>query len=189
MLPLSKFCVFFQLSVATSLSFLPLRAAEPVFVVFQNGGSVPLSSIALQDDKLVITAPTEGFVVGQAYPMALADHIYGPKPVEINQGIALILMGRQDEGLKLLEPLVISQQASAKIPGNFWLETARAVLIAYAVNRNAERCAEIGTQISDATPAQGVDPFVSLGKVLLMPSTTAPKISEVAFNDLTSDAE
>ena len=37
------------------------------------------------------------------------------------------------------------------------------------------------------TPSQGIDPFVTLGKVLLMPGTTKASDRDVAFRDLTTD--
>ena len=162
-------------------------AAEPVQIVFQNGRSVPITVVALQGDKLTITAAFETFTVGQAFPLAIADHIYGEKPVAVNQGIALLLMGNPDEALKLLEPILASQRITAKIPGNFWLEAARASLIAHAVNGNSAKCTELGKEISESTPAQGSDPFVALGRALLMSSTDQVEDKDVALRDLTTD--
>lgn len=162
-------------------------AAEPVQIVFQNGRSVPITAVALQGDKLTITTAFEAFTVGQAFPLAIADHIYGEKPVAVNQGVGLLLMGNPDEALKLLEPVLAAQRITAKIPGNFWLEAARASLIAHAVNGNSAKCTELGKEISESTPAQGSDPFVSLGRALLMSSTDQVEDKEVALRDLTTD--
>jgi hypothetical protein len=164
-----------------------LVAAEPVSIVFQNGRSVPLNAVALQGDKLTITAAVPPFNVGQAFPLASADHIYGIKPPEINQAVALLLTDKPADALKLLEPIVAEQRITAKIPGNFWLEAARAALVAYAMNGNAPKCTEIGKEVSDATAAQGIDPFVSLGKAILLPTTTSVTDRELAFKDLTTD--
>ncbi len=172
---------------ATTLPLSRAGAAEPIRIVFQNGRSVPISSVALQVDKLTITAAAEGFNPGQSFPLASADHVFGDKPAELNPGIALLLMGKPGDALKLLEPLVASQRITAKIPGNFWLDAARAALVAYAASGNTAKCAEIGKEISDATPAQGIDPFVSLGKALLLPSSTSAADREVALRDLTTD--
>jgi tetratricopeptide (TPR) repeat protein len=159
-------------------------AGEPVQIVFQNGRSVPITAVALQGDTLTITAEFETFTVGQVFPLAIADHIYGEKPVAVNQGIALLLMGNPVEALKLLEPVLAAQQITARIPGNFWLEAARASLIAHAVNGNSAKCTELGKAISDSTPAQGSDPIVALGKVLLMSSSERVEDKEVALRDL-----
>lgn len=162
-------------------------AAEPTRIVFQNGRSAPISALTLQGDKLVVTAAVDGFLPGQAFPLAIADHVYGAKPTSLNPAIALLLTGKSSEALKLLEPIVAEQRITAKIAGNFWLEAARAALVAYAVDGNAAKCTEIGKEISDATAAQGIDPFVSLGKALMMPTTTKVADKEVAFRDLTTD--
>ncbi len=158
--------------------------ADQVSVVLQGGKAIPLSALALQGDKLVITTALDGFVPGQSFGLAAADHIYGERPPELNQAIALLLTDKVDAALKLLEPILDQHKASAKIPGNFWLETARLSLIAYALKGNTSKCTELGPQISDATPTPGQDSFVALSKVLLMPSSTAPNILETAFSDL-----
>lgn len=176
--------------LACAAAVFPLStasAAEPVRVVFQNGRSVPVSSVAVQGENLVITAAADGFNPGQSFPLATADHIFGEKPAGLDQAIALLLTDKAADALKLLEPILVSQRASAKIPGNFWLEAARASLVAYAVTGNTAKCTEIGKEISDATPVQGMDPFVSLGKALLMPSSTRKEDRETAFRDLTTD--
>ena len=176
--------------LACAAATLPLSwasAAEPVRIVFQNGRSVPVSSVALQDDKLTITAAAEGFNPGQILPLSSVDHVFGVKPAELNSGIALLLMGKPSDALKLLEPVVASQRLTAKIPGNFWLDAARAALVAYAVSGNAAKCTEIGKEISDSTPAQGIDPFISLGKALLLPASTSAADRQLALGDLTTD--
>jgi tetratricopeptide (TPR) repeat protein len=163
------------------------RAADPVQVVFQNGRSIPISSLALEADKLVIKTSGNGFTAGQSFPLTSADHIYGGKPEQINSGVALLLIGKPAEALKLLEPVVAEQRLTAKIPGNFWLEAARAALVAHAVMGNTAKTTEIGKEISDATPSQGIDPFVSLGKALLLPASTPVEDRGVALGDLTTD--
>jgi hypothetical protein len=176
--------------LACAAATLPLSwasAAEPVQIVFQNGRSVPISSVALQGDKLTITAAFESFTPGQSFPLAMADHIFGEKPAELNPGIGLLLMGKPADALKLLEPIVAAQRVTAKIPGNFWLDAARASLVAYAASGNSAKCVEIGKEISDATPAQGIDPFVSLGKALLLSSSTSAADRQVALGELTTD--
>ncbi len=170
-----------------SVALLPLgvaTAAEPLKLVFQNGRSIPLAAVSVQADTLTVTAAAEGFNLGQSFPLTAIDHVYGDKPAELNPGVALVLMDKPADALKLLEPLIASQRSTAKIPGNFWMEAAQAALVAYAVLGENAKCSEIGKEISDATPAQGIDPFVSLGKALLLPTTTPVKDREVALSDL-----
>ncbi len=187
MLPSHTFRSALLACAATTLPLSWASAAEPIRIVFQNGRSVPISSVALQGDKLTITAAFETFSPGQSFPLTMADHVFGDKPAELNPAIALLLTGKPGDALKLLEPIVAAQRITAKVPGNFWLEAARASLVAYAVSGNAAKCTEIGKEISDATPSQGIDPFVSLGKALLLPASTSAEDRQVALGDLTTD--
>ncbi len=150
---------------------LPLQgiSANSAFVVFQNGRSIPASALALEADKLVVKIEVQGYAIGQSFSMAMADHIYGDKPEAINQGIALLLLGKAKKAEELLLPVVKEHRITAKIPGNFWLEAARALLVAHAIDGDTADVEKIGKEISDATPAKGVDPFVMLGKALLIP--------------------
>ena len=174
------------LACAVTASQMALcAAAEPARIVFQNGNSIPVTAVTQQGDKLVVTGPADGFAQGQTFPFSSADHVFGEQPAEIDQGIALLLWGNPKDALKLLEPVVIAHRSTAKIPGNYWLEAARAALVAYAVTGNPTKCVELGKEISDATPMQGIDPFVSLSKALLMPATTKVEDRLVALRDLT----
>lgn len=176
--------------LACAFVSLPLSwasAADPIRIVFQNGRSVALSAVTLQVDKLVIKDSADGFTAGQSFPLISADHVFGEKPAAINPGVALLLTDKPAEALKLLEPVIAEHRLTAKIPGNFWLEPARAALVAYALTGNTAKCTEIGKEISDATPAQGIDPFVSLGKALLLPASTKVEDRAVALGDLTTD--
>jgi len=181
----------FRLALLTcAAATLPLTtagAAEPARMVLQNGRSVLVSAVALQGDKLVVNTAGEGFTQGQIIPMETVDHVFGERPAELNPAIALLLTGRPGDAVKLLEPILAAQQVTAKIPGTFWLEAARAALVAYAVEGNTAKVTELGKAISDATPAQGIDSFVSLGKALLLPGSTKASEREVAFRDLTTD--
>lgn len=175
------------LGAAFSLSILSANAAEPTRIVFQNGRSVDIAAVALQGDKLVIRSAADGFSEGQNFPLATADHVFGDKPPQVNAGIALLLMGKPGDALKLLEPIVAQHRLTASIPGNFWLDAARASLVAYALEGDAAKCTDIGKEISDATPIPGSDPFVALGKALLLPPSTKAEDREVALRDLTTD--
>ena len=174
------------LPLALALSAAPL-VAEPAQLVFQNGRSIPLSSVDFVQDKVLIKTTAEGFGAGQSFPLTAVSHVFGDRPPELNQAIALLLFDRQKEAIELLEPLLAAHRVSAKIPGNFWIESARTLLVCYALTGDADRCTQLGKDISDATPSQGSDPFVSLGKALLMPASASPEDREVALKDLTAE--
>jgi len=165
----------------------PATAAEPTRIAFMNGSSLPLSSIARKGDDFIVTAATESFNAGQTIPLVQADHVYGEDPPELKQAAALLLMDKTSDAKKLLEPLVSQHRITAKIPGNFWLEAARTLLVACAVGGDTLKCTELGKEISDATLATGNDPFVKLGKALLMPATAKAEERETALSDLTTD--
>ena len=99
----------------------------------------------------------------------------------------MLLFDRHKEAIDLLEPLLAAHRVSAKIPGNFWIESARTLLVCYALTGDAARCTQLGKDISDATPPQGSDPFVSLGKALLMPASVSPEDRDVSLKDLMAD--
>lgn len=169
---------------------LPLHgaSADPVRVVFQNGNSIPASALALEGDKFVVKTAAEEYAPGQSFPMTMVDHIYGDKPAEINQAIALILTGRSKEAQTLLLPVIEQHRITAKIPGNFWLDAARALLVAYASNGEGADTTAIGKEIADTTPAQGIEPFASLGKALLLPTlTTSAEDRAIALSNLCAD--
>ncbi|MCX6867147.1 MAG: hypothetical protein NTV46_13190 [Verrucomicrobia bacterium] len=162
-------------------------AADAVRIVFMNGKSIPITAVARKGDDFVVIAATELFNEGQTIPLGQADHVYGEAPPELKQAVALLLMEKTSDAKKLLEPLVSQHRITAKIPGNYWLEAARALLVACAVGGDARKCTELGIEISEATPAAGNDPFVKLGKALLMPATLKPEERETALADLTTD--
>lgn len=176
------------LALAVSLS---AHAADPpARVVFQNGWSTPINNVILQGDKLVIKTTADGFNEGQVLPLQNADHIYGTKPPEINQALAILLTDRDraKEARKLLEPVLAEHKLTAKIPGNFWIEAAKIMLITYALQSDNTSLTAIGREISDATPEQGTDPFVALGKALMMPPlTTKVEDRAAALSDQTTD--
>jgi tetratricopeptide (TPR) repeat protein len=169
---------------AILLQFASSNAAESVKLVFQQGRSISLSAVTLQGEAFTVTVAAEGFALGQTFPVTAIDHVYGDKPAELNSGIALLLMDKPSDALKELEPLVAEHRPTAKIPGNFWMEAAQAALVAYAVSGDSTKCSEIGKAISEATPTPGSDPFVSLGKALLLPMTTPVRERELALADL-----
>lgn len=177
-------------ATAAGLALLSLacgHAAEPTQIVLQNGRAIALTAVALQGDKFVLKIESSGFAAGTVIPMTSVDHVFGDKPEATDQAIALLLTGMPAEAGKLLEPLLAAHKDTAKLPGNFWLEAARAALVAKALEGDASACDTLGKEISDATPAQGADPFVLLGKALQLPSSTKVSDREAALQELTTD--
>lgn len=178
------------LLAATLAAVFPASAQEATRFVFQNGRSVPITAAAINGDKLEIKAAAEGFSPGQSFPLASVDHVYGVKPAGINQGLALLLTGKQDDARRLLTPIVASEKVTAKFPGNFWVEAARALLLAEALRGDSTVCTALAKDIADATPEQGTDPFAPLSKAILMPAlTTKASDREVAYRDLLIDTQ
>jgi hypothetical protein len=165
----------------------PAAPSAPAQLVFQNGRSIPLSSVDIAQDKVLIKTAADGFDAGQSFPLTAVSHVFGDRPAELNQAIALLLFDRHKEAIDLLEPLLAAHRVSAKIPGNFWIESARTLLVCFALTGDAARCTQLGKDISDATPPQGNDPFVSLGKALLMPASVSPEDRDMSLKDLTAD--
>lgn len=163
-------------AVSLLLAAAAVRAAIPTQLVLQNGRYIPIAAVGLQGDKFVVSTATPEFPVGFVIPVATVDHVFGDKPVEINQAIALLLAGEPNDALRLLEPLLLQHKDTAKLPGNFWLESARAALVANSLYRKAPASEALVKGISDATPAQGRDPMGELSTALLLPEAT--KIGE-----------
>lgn len=165
-------------------------AQEGTRFVLQNGRSIPITAVTVSGNNLNVTAAAEGFNPGQTIPLASVDHVYGTKPAGINQGLALLLTGKHEDARRLLTPIVASEKLTAKFPGNYWVEAARALLLAEALRGDATTCNALGKEISDATPEQGTDPFIGLSKALLMPAlTTKASDREVALRDLMIESQ
>lgn len=147
------------------------QAEVPPHLVLANGRAVPLASVALQANGFVVKTATPDFVANAIIPAASVDHVSGDKPAETNQAVALLLMGRQDEALKLLEPILANHKDTAKLPGNFWMEAARAAVVAHAANGDAAPAGELAKAIAEVTPAQGADPISGLVRALVMPAS------------------
>lgn len=153
-----------------------IGAEVPPTLVLVNGRAIPLAAVALQGDNFMVKAASADFVVGTAVPAATVDHVFGDKPVGINQAVALLLTGNADAAFDLLEPVLAQHKDTAKLPGNFWLEAARTAVVAKAAAGASAATNDLVKAISDATPAQGIDPINMLGKALTLPLST--KISD-----------
>ena len=168
---------------------LPAVAAEePLRIVFKSGPSIPATALTLNGDKFVVATASDPYTVGQELAFTSADHVYGVKPPAINQAIVTLLMGKSKDAQKLLEPVLSAHRITAKISGNFWLEAARVMLVAYALNGQAKECTDLAKEISDATHVQGIEPFLTLGKALMMPASTKFEEREIALRGLIADS-
>ena len=175
------------LPLALALTAAPLMA-DPAQLVFQNGRSIPLTSVDVAQDQVIIKTAAAGLNAGQQFPLSSVSHVFGDRPAELNQAIALLLFDRPKDAIALLEPLLAAHRVSAKIPGNFWIESARTLLVCHAVSGDAARCTQLGKEISEVTsPQGGNDPFVSLGKALLMPASVSAEDRELSLKDLIAD--
>lgn len=152
------------------------RAAIPPHIVLQNGRYLPLAAVVVQGENYVVKTAAPGFDPGVTIPVAEVDHVFGDKPAEINQAVALMLSGEPNDAVRLLDPILAQHKCTNKLPGNFWLEAARAAVVANALYRKAPACNDLVKEISEATPAQGLDPIGELAKALLLPEAT--KLSE-----------
>jgi tetratricopeptide (TPR) repeat protein len=181
---------FLPIAFRALLVTVPLQfaTAETLQLVLKNGRSVPVAALSIQGDTFTVKTAVSGFNVGQTIPLTLADHIYGDKPALINQAIALNLTGKPKEARDMLLPVVKEHAITAKIPGNFWLEASRSLLVAHALNGETANTTALGKEIAEATTAQGIEPFVLLGKALLLPATTSFQDRDNALRDLTIDS-
>jgi predicted Zn-dependent protease len=166
------------LPITAALLLAPnsLFGEVPPHLVLLNGKAIPLASVAMQGDNFVVKTAAADLAVGASIPAATVDHVFGDKPVAINQAVALILTGNPDAASTLLEPILAQHKDTAKLPGNFWMEAARTALVAKAATGAGTATTDLVKAISDATPAQGIDPISLLSKALTLPIST--KISE-----------
>ena len=153
----------------------PLLHAQETRVVFEVAGvsrSIPVTNLVAQGDKFVVKAAADGFTANQAIPRTAASYVQGERPALVNEAIALILMEKPLDALKLLEPFLEQQRPSSGLVGNHWDAAARAAVVAYGLIGSTEKCNALGKEISDATPEVGNDPIISLGRMLLLPFST-----------------
>jgi tetratricopeptide (TPR) repeat protein len=179
-------------SAALALSLFALvtpalhAQAEGSRLVLTNGRSLPLANVAFEGGKFVVKKAGDSFAAGNSFPLAAASHVSGEKPAAINKGTAFILLEEPAKALELLEPVVASHRATAQVPGNYWLEAARATVLAYSLYNEPAKAEALGKEISDATPEAGADSVVKLGEALAMPLTVKYDDRLKALTDLIS---
>jgi hypothetical protein len=183
-------------SAILALALSPFAAAQDgatkdaISIVFTLNGvskSIPIDNLGLQADKFTVKTPAEGL---PTIPLNLewASHVSGAEPQQISEAVGLILMNKPSDALALLDPIMESHKITAKVPGNYWIRAARAALVAHSINRATSRCAEIGKEISDATPTAGDDPSVSLSNVMLTPLSVSINERIKAYEGIANDA-
>ncbi|MFD0894904.1 hypothetical protein KBB96_04190 [Luteolibacter ambystomatis] len=163
------------------------RAAEPVRIIFQGGRAIPIEALELKGANFVVTAAQDGLTVGQSVPSNTADHVFGDKPEGINKGIGFLLTGEPVKALGALEPIVTAHKVTGPVPGNFWVETARAAILAYADMGNAAKAEDLAKALADATPESGPDPVLGLARALLMSASTKLDARVAAFDEFIND--
>jgi len=178
----------FAAALAISIFSSAFAAEEPNRIVFEGNRSLPLDQVTVNGANFVVKSDTDGFKKGQTFPITLASYVGGEKPAVINEAIGLVMLGKPIDGLLLLEPLLEQQKVTAKIPGNFWIEAARAALVANAFNGASSKVEALAAEIADATPAAGDDPVAALGKALLMPSSSKLEDRLAALEKLVTDS-
>ena len=181
-------------SAALALSLFALATpalhaqAEGSRLVLVNGRSLPLANVAFEGGKFVVKTAADSFAAGNSFPLAAASHVSGEKPAPINKGTALILLDEPSKALELLEPVVASHRVTAQVPGNYWLEAARATVLAYSLYNEPGKAEALGKEIAEATPEAGPDPVTKLGLALAMPLTVKFDDRLKALTDLISDS-
>ena len=156
-------------------------------IVFSNGRGIAVDALAVEGGKFVLKKDSDGVAAGQSFALNSASHVSGEKPAAINQAIALVLEEKPKEALALLEPILASQKASATVPGNYWVEAARAALYANSLYNEPAKAETLGKEISDATPQQGNDPSIRLGKAMALGKGVKSTDRIGAFGDLVSE--
>lgn len=175
-------------ATATLLSFVPAsRAADPLRIVFKGGRSLPVDAITVENGQFKVLTAQDSFTAGQTFKTDLADYISGEKPEAINRGVAFILMDKPVEAIAQLESVLNSQKATATVQGNYWIEAARALLVAYARIGNNAKMEALGKDLADATPESGTDAGMLLAKAISLPPSTKLDERLNAFGDLLDD--
>jgi tetratricopeptide (TPR) repeat protein len=161
--------------------------AQPLRIVFQGGRTVSLEALKVEGDQFVVVSAEGDLTVGQKVPIAAADHMFGDKPAAVNEGIALLLLGNSEKAIATLEPVLESQKVTASVPGNFWLESARGAVLAYANMANGPKVDALLKELKETNKGKGTDTLGDLAKVLMLPSATKIEQKVAAFDALIND--
>ena len=97
------------LPLALAFTTVPLMA-DPAQLVFQNGRSIPLGSVDIAQDQILIKTAANGLSAGQTFPLSSVSHVFGSRPAELNQAIALLLFDRAKEAIAVLAKTAAKQK-------------------------------------------------------------------------------
>lgn len=160
---------------------------QPLRIVFQGGRTVSLEALKVEGDQFVVVAAEGDLTVGQKVPVTAADHMFGDKPAAVNEGIALMLLRNPEQAIATLEPVLESQKVTASVPGNFWVESARGAVLAYADMANGPKVEALLKELKDVNKEKGTDTLADLAKVLMLPAATKIEQKVAAFDALIND--
>jgi tetratricopeptide (TPR) repeat protein len=160
---------------------------QPLRIVFQGGRTVSLEALKVEGDQFEVVAAEGDLTVGQKVPVSSAIHLFGDKPAAVNEGIALMLLGNSEKAIATLEPVLESQRVTASVPGNFWVESARAAVLAYANMANGPKVDGLLKELKAANKEKSTDTLADLAKVLMLPSATKIEQKVAAFDALIND--
>lgn len=188
--PLSRAAFIATLSVAASLSLSAQEDAAPEepLLVFRTGRSIPLSAVAQQGENFVVRQAVAGYAAGTVIPRNIITHVSGEKPPALSLGTGQLLTGHPAEAIKILEPLVTSLKPTAKISGNYWIDAARVLVLSYAQEKETTKAEPLIKEISEASPAPGIDPVGRLAKALATPVSAGFDARMAALDAQISDS-
>lgn len=117
-----------------------------------GGRSLPLESVTYSKGVFTVTKADAGLNAGQTFDAKLAESISGDAPPALAKAEALLFLDDARGAIKLLEPILTSQKASAPVAGNFWVEAAHIAAVAYAVSGDAAKAKAVVSDIKDLVP-------------------------------------
>lgn len=143
--------------------------AEAPRLVFRSGitfRSVPVSALRAEGGNFVLTQAVDNLAANTQIPATSVLRVSGGEPEEITKATALMLTGAPGAAIKLLDPLLQSQRATATVPGNFWVNAARMKIVAAAMEGDAKTVDSTSTDLVN-TSKLTTDPTPSLGQIIL----------------------
>lgn len=161
--------------------------SQPVMIAFRGGRTIPVSALSVANGMFVLKQAVENLPAGQTVPLDSAETVLGDKPIELMQATAFVLQQKPADALKLLEPILVENQATATVPGNFWVEAARSAIIAYAMINNEGKVRDLKQQLDKANGGSA-DPIGKVVAALSLKPSTKFELKEQAFSDAMLDS-
>ncbi len=157
-------------------------------LVFRTGRSIPLSAVTQQGANFVVSGDVEGYQAGAVIPASSITHVSSEKPQALRTGLGQVLMGQPRDAIKTLEPLLAALKPTARISGNYWIDAARAAVIAYTLEKESSKADALAKEVSEATPEPGIDAIGRLAKALATPISAGTKARIDALSDQVTDS-